>query len=61
MREHTFPLPEIESHKLDEVRDQLARPAAPQLVTMAKAYPWMTVALACVSGVLAGLWLKSRT
>jgi ElaB/YqjD/DUF883 family membrane-anchored ribosome-binding protein len=62
--EHSFPLPETEAHKLDEVKEVLdhSQEQGPRGVrAFVQSQPWLAVALAGVSGVALGLLLRSRT
>jgi ElaB/YqjD/DUF883 family membrane-anchored ribosome-binding protein len=62
--EHSFPLPETEAHKLDEVKEVLnhsrgqGRAGLPAFV---QSKPWLAVALASVGGLFVGLWWSSRS
>jgi len=59
--EHTFPLPEIEAHKLDEVKEDLRQqPAIVRAKDYLRANPWWKLVFACVAGALAGAWFKNR-
>ncbi len=59
--EHSFPLPETETHKLDEVKEVLEHPQE-QGVSGVQAFvqsnPWWAVGLAGVGGFCLGFWLK---
>lgn len=49
--EHTFPIPEIETHKLDVIREQLPKSAK----TYASDHAWMLVAVSGLAGGVLGL------
>lgn len=60
--EHSFPLPETETHKLDEVKEVLdhAQEQVPaSLQGFVQASPWLSVALAVAGGLCLGAWLGS--
>ncbi len=59
--EHTFPLPEFEAHKLDEVKESITghRPTR-SAAAFAQTTPWVLVILGAAGGLLLGLWLNSR-
>ncbi len=59
--EHSFPLPETEAHKLDEVKEDLTGHRSPRRTAEAsQTVPWMMVFLGVAGGLLLGLWLNSR-
>ena len=57
--EHTFPLPEFETVKLDEVKEQIRhQPALQRAAALVRSNPWAFVALAAAVGLLVGFWGK---
>lgn len=61
--EHSFPLPEFEAHKLDEMKEVLTHaqePTAAGFSGFVQSKPWLAVVLAGVGGLCLGLWVKSR-
>jgi len=58
--EHTFPLPEVEVHKLEEVQHQIEEPAhASPITEFFQANKWPLIIFGVLSGAI-GWALKSR-
>ncbi|HWH70345.1 MAG TPA: hypothetical protein VNT26_13245 [Candidatus Sulfotelmatobacter sp.] len=59
--EHSFPLPEFETHKLDELKEQITHPPSTRNPAgFLQTNPWTAVTMAVAGGFLAGIWLKTR-
>ena len=59
MPEHTFPVPEPETSKLDGVTEELRRrPAIAKVKDFARANPWPWVVLGLTLGIFAGKLLR---
>lgn len=55
--EHAFPLPDLEQHKLDEVKEEIVHPISLRLRRALGANAWMAVAISVAAGVACGfLW-----
>jgi hypothetical protein len=57
--EHTFPLPELELHKLDEVKEEIVHPVARRMRRLAGANAWTAIAISVATGLLCG-WVWRR-
>jgi len=56
---HTFPLPELETQKLDNVTEELRhRPALQKARDFARANPWRVIGIAFGIGFLAGVLMR---
>ncbi len=53
--EHVFPLPEIEQHKLEEVREEIVHPLSRRTRRFLGANAWTMIALSVMAGVVCGL------
>lgn len=54
--EHEFPLPELESRKLDDLREEIAsQPVWVRARDFARANPWAVLGAVAVTGFLTGM------
>lgn len=59
--DHVFPLPELEQHKLDEMKEELVHPAAARRPNdLVRKHIWKMAGLALVTGTVCG-FLFGRT
>ncbi len=60
--EHTFPLPETETHKLDVVVEEIAHqtPSTSNATTFVVNNRWLLLGVAAVTGGLIGLAFRNR-
>ena len=59
--EHVFPLPEVEQHKLDEVKDEIDSPPLRRLDRFVRSHAWKTMGLSLAAGILCGLLWARRS
>ena len=52
--EHVFPLPELEQHKLDEVKEEIVHPFATRAHRFLSANAWTAIAVSVAVGVVLG-------
>jgi hypothetical protein len=57
--EHVFPLPELEQHKLDEVKEEIVHPFSRSMRRVMAANAWSAIAVSLAAGVVCG-WLWRR-
>ena len=53
--EHVFPLPELEQHKLDVVKEEIAHPLSRRMRRVMEANVWTALAVSLAAGVMCGL------
>lgn len=59
--QHTFPLPEVATHKLDEVQEELRhQPSIVRMGDFLRSHAWLKVMIGCAAAALIGSWLKNR-
>lgn len=59
-REHFFPLPDVEQHKLDEVKEEVVHPLSRRVRRTLRANAWTAVAISMVAGFACGLMWGRR-
>jgi hypothetical protein len=57
--EHTFPLPDPEMHKLDEVKEEIVHPVLRRMRRLTGANAWTAIAISEAAGLLCG-WAWRR-
>lgn len=57
--EHLFPLPEVEQHKLDEVKEEVVHPLSRRMRRTLRANVWTAVAISMAAGLACG-WMWGR-
>ena len=58
--DHTFPLPETETRKLDEVKEEIQHPLVCRVANLVRANPRQSVALAVTIGFMLGLRIGTK-
>jgi len=59
MPTHTFPLPEPETHKLDNVTEELRhQPAYQKAKDFVRANPWRAIGIAFGTGLMMGMIMR---
>jgi hypothetical protein len=53
--EHVFPLPELEQHKLDELKENIVHPVATRMRRRLSANTWTAIVAALAAGLFCGL------
>jgi len=53
--EHSFPLPEVEQHKLDDVKEEIVHPISRRARRALGKNVWMVVAISVAVGLACGL------
>ena len=57
MNEHEFPLPDVEQHKLDEVKEEIVHPISRRARRMLEGHVWVAIGVAVAAGAACGfLW-----
>lgn len=59
-REHVFPLPEFELHKLEEVKEEIVHPTVTAVRRFLTENTWTALTIAAGAGLLCGLVLGRR-
>lgn len=59
--DHLFSLPEIEQHKLDEVKEEIVHPVARRTRRYLGTNAWTAIAISLAAGFVCGLALKRRS
>jgi ElaB/YqjD/DUF883 family membrane-anchored ribosome-binding protein len=57
--EHAFPLPELELHKLDEVKEEIVHPVSRRMRRLIGANAWTAIAISVAAGLVCG-WAWGR-
>ena len=60
MNETIFPLPDLEQHKLDEVKEEILHPVSRRLRQAWENNAWTVVAISVAAGVACGLMWGRR-
>jgi ElaB/YqjD/DUF883 family membrane-anchored ribosome-binding protein len=58
--EHVFPLPEMEQHKLDEVKEEIVHPFSRRAHRFLGANAWTAIAISLAVGAVCGFALGKR-
>jgi ElaB/YqjD/DUF883 family membrane-anchored ribosome-binding protein len=58
--DHLFALPELEQHKLDEVKEEIVHPVARRLRRFLAGNAWTAIAISATAGLVCGLVWRSR-
>jgi ElaB/YqjD/DUF883 family membrane-anchored ribosome-binding protein len=59
-REHVFPLPEFEQHKLDEVKEEIVHSLTTRMHRFLLENTWTALAVSVAAGLVCGLALGRR-
>lgn len=52
--DHEFPLPEVEQHKLDEVKEEIVHPISRRARRVLQGNVWMAIGISVAAGVACG-------
>jgi len=58
--EQTFPLPDFEVQKLDEIREQLVADSSGGVLGFIRSHAWTVAAIAAAVGIVAGLACRKK-